>query len=199
MDTDHKMSAFDCYKEYVALKNHFTKPSYDYFKYNGKSRLSSDSFDTRPDKLFFQKVSKHPDPRNLILSNLIENEKLWIRDIAYNETAQKVYLDWSKRQQSLMYMFTEELSKLNDDFDSNFVSENGNHPYVLKLYLRKQISLETLVMLVDLVRCVKAWSKKHEYDPIVEEAMAKIQKYRPFLQYDREKVKKIVIDKFNNA
>lgn len=191
------MSAFECYKEYVALKNHFTKPSYNYFKYNGKSRLNIKSFESRSDKLFFQKVAKHNDPRNYILANLLENNKLWIRDIAYNESALKTYQDWAKRQQSLMYVFKEELSKLKEDFDSNFKVEDNTHPYVIKLFLRKEISLETLVLLVDLVKCNAYWSKRFEYDPTVEDVLNKIMKYRPFITYDREKVKNIVLDKFN--
>ena len=196
--SDDTMSAFECYKEYVALKNHFRSDSYDYFKYNGKSKINSSSFEGRNDKLFFMKLAKHPDPRNLILSNLLVNDKIWVKDIAYNEDAKRIYNEWQKRQQSLMYNFSEELSTLNDDFDSNFISKDNTHPYVLKLYLRNQISLETLVMLVDLVKCVKTWSNKYAYDPVVEETLTKIRKYRPFLKYDREKMKKIVIDKFSN-
>ena len=192
------MSAFECYKEYVALKNHFTKPSYDYFKYNGKSRLNIKSFESRNDKLFFMKVAKHSDPKNLILANLLEDSKLWIKDIAYNESASKVYMDWAKRQQSLMYLFKEELSKLKEDFDSNFKVEDHTHPYVVKLFLRKDISLETLVLLVDLVKCSAYWSKRFEYDPTIEDVLNKIMKYRPFIQYDREKVKNIVLDKFGS-
>jgi hypothetical protein len=192
------MSAFECYKEYVALKNHFTKPSYDYFKYNGKSRLNIKSFESRNDKLFFMKVAKHSDPKNLILANLLEDSKLWIKDIAYNENASKVYLDWAKRQQSLMYLFKEDLSKLNEDFDSNFKVEDHTHPYVIKLFLRKEINLETLVLLVDLVKCSAYWTKRFEYDPTIEDVLNKIMKYRPFIQYDREKVKNIVLDKFGS-
>jgi hypothetical protein len=193
------MSAFECYQEYLALKNHFTQPSYDYFKYNGKTKnVSYDSFEKRNDKLFFQKLAKHTDPRGMLVSNLVVNNKAWIKELAYGESANKIYMEWAKRQQSLMYLFKQELSKLHDDFDSNFVSKDNNHPYVLKLYLRKEISLETLVMLVDLVKCVKAWSKKHEYDPIVDETLKVIMKYRPFLTYDKDKVKQIVVDDFSN-
>ena len=127
------MSAFECYKEYVALKNHFTKLSYNYHKYNGKSKLSFESFDTRKDKLYFMKVAKHSNPRNYILSNLVENPKIWIKEIAFSLSAEEVYTNWSKRQQSLMYLFKEELSKLKDDFDSNIKSEDQTHPYVIKL------------------------------------------------------------------
>ena len=190
------MSAFECYQEYIALKNHFTKPSYNYFKYNGKSKLNIGSFDARKDKLYFMKVAKHSEPRNYILSNLVENPKFWIKEIAFSPTSEKIYRDWSKRQQSMLYLFKEELSKLNDEFDSNFKAEDKTHPYVVKLFLRKDISLETLVLLVDLVKCSAYWSKRFEYDPTIESILNKVMKYRPFLEYDREKVKNIVLDKF---
>lgn len=192
------MSAFECYKEYIALKNHFTKPSYNYFKYNGKSKLNVSSFDARKDKLYFMKVAKHPDPRNYILSNLVKNPKLWIKEIAYSSESEDVYRGWTKRQQSLIYLFKEELSKLNADFDSNFKVMDQTHPYVIKLFIREEISLETLVLLVDLVKCSAYWSKRFEYDPTVEDVLNKIMKYRPFIQYDREKVKNIVLDKFGS-
>jgi len=180
----------------MALKNHFTKPSYDYFKYQGKLRLSIDSFEKRKDKLFFMKVAKHPDVVNYILSNLVENEKLWIKEIAYSQTAESVYQNWSKRNQSFTYNFKSEMSKLNEDFDSNFKMENNSHPFVLKLFLRKEICIETLIVLVDTVGCMSYWNKKLEYDPIWEEISKKIIKYRPFIKYDREKIKNILLDKF---
>jgi hypothetical protein len=142
------------------------------------------------------KVAKHPDPRNYILSNLVENPKIWIKEIAFSPSSEQVYKDWSKRQQSLMYLFKEELSKLNEDFDSNFKAEDRTHPYILKLYIRKEISLETLVILVDLVKCASYWSRKFEYDPTVESVLNTISKYRPFIEYDREKTKAIVLEKF---
>jgi hypothetical protein len=144
------------------------------------------------------KVAKHPDPRNYILSNLVKNPKLWIKEIAYSSESEDVYRGWAKRQQSLIYLFKEELSKLNADFDSNFKVMDQTHPYVIKLFIREEISLETLVLLVDLVKCSAYWSKRFEYDPTVEDVLNKIMKYRPFIQYDREKVKNIVLDKFGS-
>ena len=32
------MTGFEVYKMYLALKQHFTKPDYDFWKYNGKVR-----------------------------------------------------------------------------------------------------------------------------------------------------------------
>ncbi len=32
------MTGFDCYRTYLAFKNHFTKDNFDYFKYGGKTK-----------------------------------------------------------------------------------------------------------------------------------------------------------------
>ena len=191
------MTAFEVYKEYIALKNHFTKTTYDYFRYFGKTRLSFDKFETRNDKLFFQKLAKHPDPKNFLLSNLLVNEKAWIRDIAYSDAAGKVYQEWVKRTESLSYIFSSDLSKLDDDFNSNFIIKNNSHPKLLKLYMSGEITLESMVMLVDMAKCMKYWNSKLEYDPIWEQVSTKIVKYRPFLSYDKEKIKNIVLAKFD--
>ena len=34
------MTGFDCYRTYLAFKNHFTRDKFDYFKYGGKTNVS---------------------------------------------------------------------------------------------------------------------------------------------------------------
>jgi T4 gene Gp59 loader of gp41 DNA helicase len=188
------MSAFECYQHYIALKNHFTQPSYDYFKYQGKTKASFAKFETRKDKLFFQKVAKHPEPISFMLSNLLENNKAWIRDIAYSEEASRIYQDHQKRLQSLTYTFKNDLSKLNDDYFSNFT---GTNPHVIKLYMQGEISLETLAILADTTTgSIDQWDEKLACDPTWEPISTKLKKYIPFLQYDKKKYRKIILDKF---
>lgn len=190
------MSVFAVYQDYVALKNHFSKPNYDYFKYNGKTGVKKESFDARKDRLFFEKVAKRQDYHDFFVANLCENSKLWIKDLAYSEEANKKFAEWKKKHQSLSYFFKNELSKLNDNFDSNFSCKN-QHPILLKLYLSGELSLETLCILLDLTGAIKDWDKKMEYDPIWDEISLKVKKYIPFIRYDKEKFKKIVLDKYS--
>lgn len=191
------MTPYEAFKEYIALRSHFTSKSYDYFRYNGKIKsASANSFDARKDKLFFMKLAKHNDPKGFLVSNFVENDRAWIGSLAYNEQAQSTYKNWLKRVQSLTYNFTSDLSKLKEDFDSNFKIEEDSHPYVMKLYLRKDITLETLTILVDVVRCFSYWNKNMEFDPVWQDIALKIRKYRPFLQYDKDKIKEIILDKF---
>jgi hypothetical protein len=191
------MSAFECYKEYLALKNHFSKQEYDYFKYNGKLKVSPDTFNSRKDKLFFQKLAKHPDVHNFLVANLSKNEKAWIKDLAYSEDAEKTYKDWLKRNQSLTYVLKNELQYLVPNFDLNFMSHGSDHPSLLKLYLGGYVSLETLCILLHLTKAKKHWDSKMEYDLVYQDVKLKIEKYTPFIKYDKEKVKNIVIDFFS--
>jgi hypothetical protein len=192
------MSAFECYKEYLALKNHFSKQDYDYFKYNGKLKVNPDTFNSRKDKLFFQKLSKHPDVHNFLVANLSKNEKAWIKELAYSEDAEKTYKDWLKKSQSLTYVVKNEIQQLAPTFDANFlVSKDNAHPYLLKLYLGGYVSLETMCILLAISKAKKHWDSKMEYDFVYQEVKLKIEKYTPFIKYDREKVKNIVIDYFS--
>lgn len=191
------MTPLEVYREYISLKNHFSIQSYDYFKYQGKTSASSKSFDKRKDKIFFEKLARHHDPRGMLLANVLKNPKVWIRDLSYSEEATKNYEEWAKRMQSLSYVFRGEVSKLQNDFDLNFLTENGSHPKLMKMYLGKQVSLETLVILTELTGCMIYWDKKLS-DPIWKEVKIMVSKYAPFIRskYDVEKLKKIVVDIF---
>ena len=188
------MSAFEAYKDYLALKNHFSKANYDYIKYNGKTGVKMTSFSNRKDKLFFEKLAKRPDYHDFLVANLSHNHKLWIKEIAYSDEADKRYTEWKKRNQSLSYIFKTEISKhLIQPFNDNFSCKDG-HPPIMRLHLGGDICLETLCILIDLTHSIGFFDSRMEYDPVWEELSLKVKKYTPFIKYDKEKFKKIILD-----
>ena len=54
-----KVVPFDAYRQYLSLKNHFTKDKYDYHKYCGKSRATVQSFYKRKDRFWFEKLARN--------------------------------------------------------------------------------------------------------------------------------------------
>jgi len=190
------MSALECYQQYLAIKQHFSKPNYDYFKYNGKVKVNAATFDARKDKLFFQKLAKHPDVTNFLVANLSENDKAWIKELAYSESAEKTYKAWIKRQQSLTYIFQNDLEKLDRVLKNNFTCKSGEHPLLLKKFLGKEISLETLCILLEFSGAKAMWDTKMEYDLVWESFKTKIEKYLPFIKYEKDKLVKIALDYF---
>jgi hypothetical protein len=189
-------TAYEAYKDYLALRNHFNTPGYDYFKYRGKATGSVASFEKRKDRFFFEKLAKHRDPHGLMVANFVCNPKTWIKDIAYSEDASKTYEAWVKRLQSLTYLITEDAKKLDPDFNSNFLVQDGEHPNILRLYLGGQISLETLIVFCDMLECLGYWEKKMVDDPVWEDISLKIKKYKPFIKYDSTKIKQRLVDIF---
>jgi hypothetical protein len=193
------MTPFDCYKLYVALKNHFQQPSYDYFKYNGKSKASVASFEKRADRFFFSKLAKHNDCRGFIVANLCNNSSAWVRDIAYSPEAQQTYAKWLATQQSLLYKFNQDLKLLKSDFNSNIVCSNNTHPYLVSLLLKGSITIETVCIISKLVGCTKYWRNALPYDPVIDQLCLKIDKYTPFIDFDVNKYKQTVVDFFANT
>jgi len=59
----------------------------------------------------------------------------------------------------------------------------------------KQVSLETLVILNDLLKFFPMWDKKIDDDIIWPDFKMKCEKYSPFLNYDKDKFKIILKDK----
>ena len=187
--------SFNVYTEYLALKNHFTKKSYDYHKYGGKLRVSYEKFQTRKDAFHFHRLSKQNDWRGMIIANIIHNSDVWVREILEDE-GQEVYLNWKKRVDSLSYIFKLELTNLDDDYKRNFVVEKGQHPLILKSLLRNEISMETFTIVSHLANVFDYWDEKVLDKFIACDIFATSKKYRPFLDYDEKKFKKILKERF---
>lgn len=193
------MSGFDCYSTYLAVTNHF-KGKYDFFKYHGKMQVKPTAYEVRKDKYFFEKASrkfKRDDFVKYLVAN-ITNGDSWIGELL-NTKYEIAYKKWRKRVESLSYTFREELSQMYDkesDFNHLFVIEDGRHPLLFRMYQRRKVSLETLVLLDDLVSYTNLWVKQE--DRILNETISIIRSYRPFLyeftQYNKVKMKKIALE-----
>ena len=66
----------------------------------------------------------------------------------HTEESDQVYQDWRKRTQRLRYQFKLDISKLLDvsDLDQLLMVEDGQNPTILTMYYRGDISLETFVI-----------------------------------------------------
>lgn len=192
------MDALEAYKVYVALKNHFTSKTYDYFKYNGRTKVGARSFEKRSDKYFFHKLAKRKDVVDYLVANFVydDNVNAWIGNLLNNEHADKCYSQLVKTRESLSYVFTNDLDRLDPVFDYNFSIEEGQHPKLLKAYLRHEITIETMIILDDLVGYMKKWDKLIDERILWPSIYLKCNKFRPFFQYDRNKMRQIVLDKF---
>lgn len=197
MSTYSTKDAFDLYIYYLALKKHFTT-EYDFFRYNGKVKASSDAFENRKDKFFFYKLSKRSDAKEYILANIAYNPEIWIGDMI-GDKGESIYHEWKKVHQSLLYTFQQDINILDEDFDSNLLSKDGQHPKLIKAYLSKKICPETLIMINEVTGVFNYWDKKLVDKVLWPDIKKRCTKYRPFLSVDKNKVKTILVNTFRNT
>jgi hypothetical protein len=190
------VTPYQVYCEYLALKSHFSNKNYDYFKYNKKVRASLQSFYKRKDRYFFEKTSrKYKDEEivNFLVANFVESNsvnQVWIGEII--NSGERNYAEWTKRQQSLTYLFKEQSNELfsENELESVFDCSKG-HPPVLKMFLGGKISLETLVIYDKIFLFGNKFDKKL-LDPVWESVSLKLKKYSPFINIDVFNYRKIL-------
>lgn len=189
------MTGYEAFCLYTGLKLHFTS-SYDYFKYNGKVRVTIDSFDNRKDKYFFHKISRkysNEEFEQFLVANFLHNPGVWIGKLL-DEEANTRYAEYQKNIQSLSYIFENECKDLFDMLDdpNEILKTSGEHPVLLKKALRGEVSLQTIYILNSILNFFPMWKNKIE-DTIVWPNYEKlISNYSGFLKFDNTKYKLIL-------
>lgn len=188
------MNTADTYILYMALTKHFNS-SYDFFKYNGKIRANLSNLETRKDKYMFEKLGKKRDPKGFILSNIIQNNCGWVGDL-FTDKADENFVEWERRTQSLTYTFKNEIEKLDDSLMKNFKLKNGE-PFIYTLFKQKEISIETLIIIMKIFFLFDRWESVFSNNIIMEEHFKLFKKYEPFVVFDKNKMKRLIKERFN--
>jgi hypothetical protein len=189
-------TGFAAFALFNALKLHFSSKSYNYFKYNGKTNVTKDSFSKRKDKYSFYKLSRRYsilELKEYYVSNLIKKDVSWVGEII-GQDAEETYTKWQKTNQSLTYVFKNDVSKIFElgNPDQLLKVTDGQYPKLYIMLTEDSITLETFVILNDILNFIPMWNKKIEDDIIWPTMSMKCEKYLPFVQYDKSKFKTIL-------
>ena len=189
-------TGFEAFALYNALKTHFTSSSYDFFKYNGKTNVTKDSFMKNKAKYQFYKLSRkysQEELRNFFIANLVYGDSKWVGEMT-GPIGEEVYKKWQKINQSLTYRFENDILGLvgEDDPEKLLEVHDGQHPLLLVEVMSGTISLETMVILNDIMNFLPMWNKKISDDIIWPNWRLKCEKYAPFVTYDKTKFKNIL-------
>ena len=198
---------FEVYKEYLAVKNHFTSKSYDYAKYDGKVNVKLESFTKRNDRHFFHKLSKRFAEREItdyFVCNFLVSNK-WVGDLLKHDGSEE-YTKWKKYQDSYRYFFRNDCVLVSDDFVSNNISfddglgvDNGQHPRLLRLYLRKKIHFQTLYIIDRIINFSRKWDNQIEEKVVWPEVSKKLKKVKPFVAYNLVEMRDVMKEVFVNG
>ena len=178
------MEPIDVYLMYCAMKAHFSRKDYDFLTYKGKSRVPRDSFFKRKDRVFFVKLSKkysEEDLKNYFVANFIVEKQGYIAN--FND---ENYEQWKEKRNNFYDIFTEEIRPFVKDFNPIFKVKNSEHPFLLKEYLGKRVSLETLVILDEILGFTKNWNRNLAEDYMWYDINKLMKNYKRFLTIDKK-------------
>ena len=180
------MEPIDVYLMYCAMKAHFGNTDYDFITYRGKSRVSRDSFYKRKDRFFFVKLSRkykeYDEIRDYFISNFIKDRNGYISSFN-NEN----YENWKIRRYSFYGIFSEEIKPFVKEFNPLFEVKKSEHPKLMKEFLGGRLSLETLIILDELVKFTKKWNQKLKDDIVWLDLNKIMNDYKRFLTINKNK------------
>jgi len=197
-----RITAFETFQLYFALKMHFTTKSYDYIKYHGKTKVTPDAFAKRRDRFQFQKLSRlysAEEMKDFIIANMIENPK-WVGDLI-TEDSKDAFLQFQYRKQSRTYLFEKEvdgLFKVAGSIKNAFhisKEEIADIPVILYRHLQGSVSYETMIILNHYFDYFPKFNDRLSDHFIGSKIMNTCIKYTPFVEFDHEKIKNILKDK----
>jgi hypothetical protein len=188
------MTEFEVYKMYLALKLHFTTDKYNVIEQRGKVRASKQAFAKRKDLFSLKKIAKtysDEEVANFLVANFTSGDR-W--GGVFDSEAGERYMEWKKKIEGLTYNFEQDIDNLALHLEetekhpnSLFEVTKNQHPYIIKSYLRKEISLETLVILEKINPYLDKFDDEVDDKIIWPDISRLIRKYKPFLNFDKEK------------
>lgn len=198
------MNGYEAYQIFHAVRLHFTT-NFDYFTYNGKAKVSEETFNLRKDKYSFHKLARMYSSEELpyvVAINFVKSDKnFWISSM-FQDSSDRNYKEWLKWQQARTYNFSNDLEKLSTANYKDLVTcKDGQFPELLNFVFQEEISYDTLVILDYFIKLMDVWNTKIEDDFIWKEFYKKFNKYKPFfLHYaplSEPHYKKIIIQNLN--
>ncbi len=191
------MTGYEAYCLFSSLKMHFTMEKYDFFKYRGKFKNSIQKYENRHDQTLFQRLGKKQNTQGLILSNILQDDSIWVSD-CLTEKAKKIHLEWEKTQQSLEYSYKKDLGRFQENFNDNFtLSENKNYPFIIDLLNQNKIKIETIIIIDRMTNFLKVIDLKIKERIFWPKLYMKILKYSPFIEIDTRIYKNVTVDTFS--
>lgn len=186
------MDEFKAYKYYMAVKLHFTTDTFNVFKNKGGVKGTRETFNARKDCNMFRRLSKKfPQDKDIIqfyVANMSCGNNIY--EVGLEESS-RCLTEWTKRKQSITKVFSDDLNRIistNSNKSSLFEYTDNSYPIILKMFIGKQITLETLSIINDFENIISEWKTVKNITLLYENELRRIEKVHGFIKYDVNKI-----------
>ena len=191
------ITGFRCYKYYIAIKLHFTKDNYNVFETRGNVKGSEEAFIARNDRYIFERIARKYDTDQKVIKYFVANFSYGNDAVVYNENdAEDNLQEWNRRKESLTRVFENDLNEVVLQKEKNNLSRKqifefnlDSYPLLLKMYIGKKVTIETMFLLNKLDGYLNLW---HNSSMLLwEEERRRIEKLEGFVKFDAPKLSQI--------
>ena len=195
------MNGFKAYRYYLALKLHFTKEKFNVFENRGNIKGSYETFQARNDRFMFDKLARKYDTDQELIQYYVANFAYGNDNMVYDmEQSEENYITWKRRKESITRTFKNDLDTLQYEVEKNnldkintFYFVNTNFPWLVKMYLGKRITIETIHIIDKLgYNIIDNWSAPEAM--LIDVDVLRIEKLDGFVKFDKDKCQKIFQD-----
>lgn len=184
---------------YVGLKLHFNNKDYDFFKFKGRNRnINISTVRKRNDYgIFCSLVKKYNKIEfiEILLSNLLTNNTLYIGDLYFNSDTEETYHKWKKKQINIYQTIESEVNDMAILLKENkkkmpclFSTVNCDYPSIFRMMRQNIITLETYISHDICFGFMGKFDKTYKDDIIVKDSHLIIRKYQPFLSLEKRRL-----------
>ncbi len=190
------MTPFQAGEMFLALRLHFTRPSYDYFKYHGKTTMTPEIFALRSDKFLFAKlVRTYTDEiqfRDFVVANCLHDQHLHSRMLMTPEARDR-YLDYRKTHESLTYLVEQDCHTLKDRYPElkEMLRVSQTYPPLLTAVWQHTIHLETMLILNRVLNFLPMWEQRITDTIKWPASLLLWKKYDPFISIEIERFRRL--------
>ena len=193
-------TGYGAYALFLALRTHFSNEKYDFFLNCGKLKTTKEAYMKRKDTHFFEKIAKRygaTELKDFFLANLLE-DRHYILEMTEDD-GEKAFQEFLARRQSFSYKFAAEIDILfAKGVKEGFEIPHNRYPLIIEQHLSNLLPCDSLVVLDDMFGFADRFDKYLGEDDVVwGRIRLKMAKYRPFLKYDRDRIKNILREKIN--
>lgn len=192
-----KTEPIQVYRMYLGVKLHFSDKDFDYVKAGGGVRVNPDALTKRKDRYYFEKLSETYNQGELLgyfVSNFVYGQQNGA--VVNQEEGRATYLEWRAKLDRLTYLVGSEVGNIcnAETFNSLFSVEGAKHPPLLKCFLAKEVSLETMLILDKVVDYLEDWRNYITEEYVWPEIYKLMVRYSSFVDFNNmEKYKKEIL------
>lgn len=187
-----RTSGLGACKIYSAVKFHFGY-TWEISKYGVNFNISDLKYNTRKDRAIFERISlKYTSEQiyMLFLSNALEDNLGYVGD-ALTEEGTEIFVAFKTKVNGIDFTFSNDVKNIcnycisNNMNIKNLFDCTGDHPLLIKMYLKKYICIETILILNSFMNFVNKFDE-HIADPLWEDISGKIKKYENISSINKE-------------